>query len=82
MALPFFNSIVGMLGALSFWPLTVYFPIKMHIAQQEIQKGTTKWILLYVLIGVTFCVCCAVSVGAGAEMVGHLKEASPFTRIE
>ncbi|KAJ4747806.1 amino acid permease 1 [Rhynchospora pubera] len=82
MALPFFNSIVGMLGALSFWPLTVYFPIKMHIAQQEIQKGTTKWILLHVLIGFTLCVCVAVSIGAGAEMVDHLKEVSPFTKIE
>ncbi|XP_078182114.1 amino acid permease 8-like [Carex rostrata] len=81
MALPFFNSIVGMLGALSFWPLTVYFPIKMHIARRDIKKGTTKWILLHILIGVTLLICCAVSVGAGAEMVGHLKESSPFTKI-
>lgn len=81
MALPFFNSIVGMLGALSFWPLTVYFPIKMHIARRDIKKGTTKWILLHILIGVTLLICCAVSVGAGAEMVGHLKESSPFRKI-
>ncbi|MQI27723.1 hypothetical protein EI009_25840, partial [Escherichia coli] len=26
MVLPFFNDIVGLIGAIGFWPLTVYFP--------------------------------------------------------
>lgn len=25
--LPFFNDLVGFIGAIGFWPLTVYFPI-------------------------------------------------------
>ena len=31
MLLPFFNDVVGILGVVGFWPLTVYFPVKMYI---------------------------------------------------
>ncbi len=33
MLVPFFNDVVGLLGALGFWPLTVFLPIQMHIKQ-------------------------------------------------
>ena len=33
MLLPFFVDVVGLLGSLGFWPLTVFLPIQMHIAQ-------------------------------------------------
>ena len=33
MLVPFFNDIVGLLGALGFWPLTVFLPIQMHLKQ-------------------------------------------------
>ncbi|KAI3427775.1 Aa_trans domain-containing protein [Psidium guajava] len=29
MAFPYFNSVLGVLGALNFWPLAVYFPVEM-----------------------------------------------------
>ncbi|KAM3248265.1 amino acid permease 6-like [Capsicum annuum] len=32
MLLPFFNDFLGLLGAASFWPLTVYFPISFRSA--------------------------------------------------
>lgn len=38
MMIPFFNAVLGLLGAFSFWPLTVYFPISMHIAQGKIDR--------------------------------------------
>ncbi|XP_060170876.1 amino acid permease 6-like [Lycium barbarum] len=38
MIFPFFNAILGLIGAASFYPLTVYFPIAMHIAQRKIPK--------------------------------------------
>ncbi|KAK4477769.1 hypothetical protein RD792_017031 [Penstemon davidsonii] len=37
MLLPFFNDVVGILGAFGFWPLTVYFPVEMYIAQKKIR---------------------------------------------
>ena len=33
MLVPFFNDIVGLLGSLGFWPLTVFLPIQMHLKQ-------------------------------------------------
>ena len=41
MAFPFFNELLGFLGAISYWPLTVYFPVKMYIAQNKITPTTT-----------------------------------------
>ncbi|KAF0923144.1 hypothetical protein E2562_003361 [Oryza meyeriana var. granulata] len=32
MLLPFFGNVVMLLAAMSFWPLTVYFPVEMYIA--------------------------------------------------
>ncbi|ONK72630.1 uncharacterized protein A4U43_C04F21400 [Asparagus officinalis] len=48
MLLPFFNDVVGILGAFGFWPLTVYFPVEMYIAQKKIKQGTPRWVGLQV----------------------------------
>ncbi|KAJ6426196.1 hypothetical protein OIU84_026724, partial [Salix udensis] len=36
MIFPFFNSVLGLIGAMSFWPLTLYFPVQMYISQAKI----------------------------------------------
>ncbi|GAV74780.1 Aa_trans domain-containing protein, partial [Cephalotus follicularis] len=46
MIFPYFNSVLGVLGALNFWPLTVYFPVEMYFVQKKIGAWTRKWILL------------------------------------
>ncbi|KAE8724705.1 Amino acid permease 2 [Hibiscus syriacus] len=46
MLMPFFNDVVGFLGAIGFWPLTVYFPIEMYISQKNIGRGTSRWLAL------------------------------------
>ncbi|KAI5014499.1 hypothetical protein ZWY2020_055889 [Hordeum vulgare] len=35
MAMPFFGFVVALICAVSFWPLTVYFPVSMYIAQWQ-----------------------------------------------
>lgn len=37
-ALSFFNEVLALLGALGFWPLKVYFPIEMYIAQKGVRR--------------------------------------------
>ncbi|GER40316.1 amino acid transporter [Striga asiatica] len=78
MLLPFFNDVVGILGALGFWPLTVYFPVEMYIAAKRIPRWSTRWISLEILSAT----CLAVSVAAGAGSVAgvaeHLKAFKPF----
>ncbi|KAF5727613.1 hypothetical protein HS088_TW22G01309 [Tripterygium wilfordii] len=78
MLLPFFNDVVGILGAFGFWPLTVYFPVEMYIAQKNIQKWSTRWVCLQMLS----MTCLAISIVAGAGSIAgvllDLKVYKPF----
>lgn len=46
MVFPYFNQVLGLLGALNFWPLAIYFPMEMYLVQNEIAAWTRKWIFL------------------------------------
>ncbi|KAJ4823379.1 hypothetical protein Tsubulata_021741, partial [Turnera subulata] len=46
MVFPYFNQVLGVLGAVNFWPLSVYFPVEMYFAQKKIRAWTSKWIAL------------------------------------
>lgn len=46
MLFPYFNQVLGVLGGLNFWPLSIYFPVEMYFKQMNIEAWTTKWILL------------------------------------
>ncbi|KAJ7571148.1 hypothetical protein O6H91_01G151700 [Diphasiastrum complanatum] len=56
MLFPFFNNVIGLWGSLVYWPIAVYFPIEMHIAQFKIPAGSAKWIGLKCLSFVTLTV--------------------------
>ncbi|KAG9448803.1 hypothetical protein H6P81_008768 [Aristolochia fimbriata] len=45
---PYFNQVLGVLGALNFWPLTIYFPVQMYFVQRNIAPWTKKWIVLQI----------------------------------
>ncbi|OAY23476.1 hypothetical protein MANES_18G081700v8 [Manihot esculenta] len=78
MLLPFFNDIVGLLGALGFWPLTVYFPVEMYIAQKKIPKWSTRWVCLQILSAACLIITIAAAAGSIAGVVGDLKTVKPF----
>lgn len=46
MIFPYFNQVLGVLGALNFWPLAIYFPVEMYLVQKKIQPWTRKWVVL------------------------------------
>ncbi|XWS09580.1 hypothetical protein CRYUN_Cryun39dG0002200 [Craigia yunnanensis] len=46
MIFPYFNQVLGLLGALNFWPLAIYFPVEMYFVQKKIQPWTRKWVVL------------------------------------
>ncbi|XP_059666583.1 probable amino acid permease 7 [Cornus florida] len=48
MIFPYFNDVLGVLGAINFWPLSIYFPVEMYFIQKNIGSWTTKWIVLQV----------------------------------
>ena len=78
MLLPFFNDIVGILGATAFWPLTVYFPIEMYIAQKKIGKWTRQWMMLQSVSIICFLVSLVALIGSVEGVIMDLKVYQPF----
>ncbi|KAF8377064.1 hypothetical protein HHK36_030437 [Tetracentron sinense] len=78
MLLPFFNDVVGLLGAFGFWPLTVYFPVEMYIAQKKIPKWSTRWVCLQILSVGCLIISLAAATGSVAGIVLDLKAYKPF----
>ncbi|PKA57119.1 Amino acid permease 2 [Apostasia shenzhenica] len=78
MLLPVFNDVVGLLGALGFWPLTVYFPVEMYIVQKKLPRWSTRWACLQMLSVGCLIVSVAAAVGSIAGVVSDLKVFLPF----
>lgn len=78
MLMPFFNDVVGILGAFGFWPLTVYFPVEMYIVQTKIPKWSSRWICLQMLSAACLVISIAAGVGSFAGVVSDLKSYKPF----
>ncbi|PUZ44038.1 hypothetical protein GQ55_8G056300 [Panicum hallii var. hallii] len=79
MLLPFFGDVVGLLGAISFWPLTVYFPVQMYIKQRGVRRWSTRWVCLQTLSAACFLVSVAGAVGSTAGVMGAVKLHRPFS---
>ncbi|KAI9395069.1 hypothetical protein POPTR_005G181600v4 [Populus trichocarpa] len=78
MLLPFFNDIVGLLGAFGFWPLTVYFPVEMYISQKKIPKWSTRWLCLQILSVACLIITIAAAAGSIAGVIDDVKTIKPF----
>lgn len=78
MIFPFFNSVVGLLGAISFFPLTVYFPIEMYLTQAKVPKYSPIWIGMKLLSGFCLIVTLVAAVGSIEGIVTDLKTYKPF----
>ena len=78
MLLPFFNAVLGLIGALGFWPLSVYFPVRMHMVRLKICRGELRWWLLQAMSFVCLLISIAASIGSVQDIVHNLKAAAPF----
>ncbi|XP_038718086.1 amino acid permease 6-like [Tripterygium wilfordii] len=78
MILPFFNDFVGLIGAASFWPLTVYFPIEMYIARSKMKKFSFTWTWLKILSWACLVVSLVAAAGSIQGMVNSLRSYKPF----
>ncbi|KAG7645752.1 Amino acid permease 8 [Arabidopsis thaliana] len=82
MIFPFFNAILGLLGALVFWPLTVYFPVAMHIAQAKVKKYSRRWLALNLLVLVCLIVSALAAVGSIIGLINSVKSYKPFKNLD
>lgn len=78
MLLPFFNDVLGIIGAFGFWPLSVYFPVEMYIAQRKIPRWSAKWIFLQMLSVACLMISLAAGVGSIFGVVLDLHKYRPF----
>jgi hypothetical protein len=78
MVIPFFNDIMGILGAIGFWPLTVYFPVAMYIAQHKIPRGSKVWIGLQALSLLTFLVSAVALIGSVQGIIKDVQHIELF----
>ena len=76
--MPFFNSILGILGSIAFWPLTVFFPVEMYIRQRQVPRFSTKWTALQSLSFVCFLVTVASCAASVQGVLDSLKTYVPF----
>ncbi|ONM19446.1 Amino acid permease 2 [Zea mays] len=79
MMLPFFGDVVGLLGAVSFWPLSVYFPVEMYKAQRRVRRWSTRWLCLQTLSAVCLLVSIAGAVGSTAGVINAVNLHRPFS---
>ncbi|KAJ3678050.1 hypothetical protein LUZ60_001853 [Juncus effusus] len=76
--LPFFNAILGLLGSVAFWPLTVYYPVTMYIIQANIKRGEARWWGLQALNAGALVVSLLAALGSIAGMAESLKHITMF----
>uniref|UniRef100_A0A7N0V1W9 Amino acid transporter transmembrane domain-containing protein n=1 Tax=Kalanchoe fedtschenkoi TaxID=63787 RepID=A0A7N0V1W9_KALFE len=79
MIFPFFNDILGIIGALSFYPLTVYFPIEIYIARTKIKRFSSTWICLEALSMACLAVSAVAVIGSVKDLALSLKRYKPFS---
>ncbi|CAM0902157.1 unnamed protein product [Alopecurus aequalis] len=53
---PYFNEVLGLLGALIFWPLIIYLPVEMYCVQRRVRAWTPTWVTLQAFSVVCFAV--------------------------
>ncbi|RHN67488.1 putative amino acid transporter, transmembrane domain-containing protein [Medicago truncatula] len=68
---PYFNSVLGLLGAINFWPLAIYFPVEMYFVQKKVGAWTRKWIALRIFSFACFLV---TMVGFVGSFEGIIRE--------
>ena len=73
---PYFNQVLGLKGALMFWPMAVHFPVEMHFVQNKIRPWTRKWLVLRTLSCFCFLVTLAGVIGSleGLIMPNFVKK--------
>ncbi|KAK6945946.1 Amino acid transporter, transmembrane domain [Dillenia turbinata] len=76
--LPFFNDILGLLGAIVFWPLTVFIPIQIHIKQRMIPRFSFTWICFQILSLTCLTISLAAAAASVRGLVVSFKANRPF----
>ncbi|XP_006647812.2 probable amino acid permease 7 [Oryza brachyantha] len=61
---PYFNQVVGLLGAFAFWPLSIHFPVEMYLVQKKVAPWTARWLAVRAFSAACFVTSAFASVGS------------------
>ncbi|XP_044950704.1 probable amino acid permease 7 isoform X2 [Hordeum vulgare subsp. vulgare] len=67
---PYFNQVVGLIGAFTFWPLDIHFPVEMYLAQAKVVPWTTRWLAIQAFSATCLLVAAFASVGSAVGVFG------------
>ncbi|KAM0922503.1 hypothetical protein ACQ4PT_006024 [Festuca glaucescens] len=67
---PYFNQVVGLIGAFSFWPLAIHFPVEMYIVQAQVAPWTARWLAIQAFNAACLLICAFASVGSAVGVFG------------
>lgn len=81
MMFPFFNEVLGLIGAGAFWPLTVYFPVEMYIAQAKVARFSSTWLWLKILSWCCLIVSLLAAIGSIQGLVKSVGSSKPFHSV-
>ncbi|KAH6835797.1 amino acid permease 8 [Perilla frutescens var. hirtella] len=76
--LPFFNDVLAFLGAIGYWPMTVFFPIEIYITKNKIRRWTSRWLGLQLINTVCLLVAVVAACGSIQGFTKALKTYTPF----
>ncbi|KAK9065502.1 hypothetical protein SSX86_014903 [Deinandra increscens subsp. villosa] len=69
MVFPYFNEILGLLGAANLWPLAIYFPVEMYIVQRKVETWSREWLVLQIFSSFLMVVSVMALIGSVAGLV-------------
>lgn len=79
-ALPFFSSIIGLIGAITFWPMTVFYPLAMHKrVYPPKSKRAPQHVAMVVVDVVMGAVALLAIIGSLYSIIKSASEMTPFT---
>ncbi|PNT69503.1 probable amino acid permease 7 isoform X2 [Brachypodium distachyon] len=67
---PYFNQVVGLIGAFTYWPLAIYFPVQMYLAQAKVAPWTGPWVAIQAFSAGCLLICAFASVGSAVGVFG------------
>jgi hypothetical protein len=70
---PYFNQVVGLIGAFSFWPKVIHFPVEMYIVQAKVAPWTGRWLAIRAFSAACLLVCVFASVGSAVGVFGSKR---------
>ncbi|RLM79333.1 putative amino acid permease 7 isoform X2 [Panicum miliaceum] len=67
---PYFNEVIGLLGAFTFWPLAIYFPVEMYLKRNKVTPWTRQWLAIHGFSSVCLLISAFASVGSAVGVFG------------